>query len=392
MLLAVLSYENRRETMPCLITNLDALEHNLALTHDLFRQWGVRYLPVLKMVAAHPVICQVLQAYGHKAVGMADIDEVSFFPAPDQAASVPTDTILINIPPLDRATDVVKRFRRSAVSSLAGLHALDKAACALGVRHDALLMLDIGDMREGVVASEAVTFAKSIRKQNFQHVRLVGVGATLGCLHGVCPDAENMSLLLQTALDVEVALGHSLEVISLGGSIFFEWFVQNGAVWPPECLEAKRSPGWVIEFRAGDPVLLGYDMYHDRPFPISGFRRDIFALSATVVEVGEKEETPCRHVCFTGQGQAPKSGYKGHRKRALLDCGRLHTDITELELQLPGAVVVDFSGNYTILDVTDCPQTLALGDTVMFYPRYWAVAKAFRMVTVRKQFAGRFVK
>lgn len=374
--------------MPCLITNLDALEHNAALITHLCRQWGVHFLPVLKMTGCHPIIAKVLHSYGYEAFGVGDIEEY-FLSIPGEAIARHTgpDRFLVNLFPLHRAGDVVRTCQRSAVSCLAGVQALDEAAKRQGVRHNTVLMIDAGDMREGVNINEAVMLAESIHRQRFQHVRIAGVGTTLGCLHGVCPDMENMALLQQTALDVAAALGHSLEVVSLGGSIFFEWFAQHSGDmtlgWPSGC---------TVEFRAGDPVLLGYDMYRERLFSEPGFCQDVFSLSATVVELAEKEEKQCHSTCLTGQGYGPKTGYKGRRKRALLDCGRLHTEISELDLALPGASIVEFSGNYTILDVTDCAQPLAVGDAVTFLPRYWAVAKAFRVSSVSKQFVGRNVK
>lgn len=72
------------------------------------------------------------------------------------------------------------------------------------------------------------------------------------------------------------------------------------------------------------------------------------------------------------------------RRRVLLDCGILHTDVRQLKLDIPGAEIVDFSGNYTILDVTDCAEDFWPGKTVSFVPGYWAVAQSFRNPLVPK--------
>lgn len=360
--------------MPSITLHLEALEHNIRLTRRLCRLWGCHMLPVLKMVACHPVAARLMYQAGFESVGAADVDEPDLFgPAPEGRKT------LINIAPPSRADDVVRRFQRSAASSLEGLTALETAAARAGLPHDVLLMLDIGDLREGVPAPRAGDLAEAIRHRGFRHARVTGVGVNLGCLYGTCPDGENMALLRRTVNDMETTLGRPLEVISLGGSIFLDWFARQGRA-------PDFGPGRRVEFRAGDPLLLGYDLYRGQDFPEAGFRRDVFTLEAEVVECHERDIEPPRHSVRNGQGLRLVPECLGRRRRALLDCGRLHTVVEELTLDFPGAEIVDFSGNYAVLDITDCPAPPGIGDRVTFRPGYWAVARAFRTPAVLKRF------
>lgn len=74
----------------------------------------------------------------------------------------------------------------------------------------------------------------------------------------------------------------------------------------------------------------------------------------------------------------------GPRVQALLDCGILHTDMTDIKPELPGAELINYSGNYAVLDATKCLQRPVPGDVVRFYPGYWAVARAFRTPQTEK--------
>lgn len=301
--------------MPTIVTHLDALAHNHRLVSRLGRLWGFTLLPVLKMVGCHPAITRFLYEAGYTGFGAADVDEPAMHgPQPDG------DKVLINIPPLGRARDVVRWFQRSSVSSLEGMLALEAAARDQRLTHHALLMVDIGDLREGVPAEDVPPLVEAMLRKKTEHVRLTGIGANMGCLHGACPDEKNMALLRRTADSVEAILDRPLDVISLGGSIFFEWFSRQGEAF-------RVSPGCVRELRAGDPLLLGFDMYREVDFPGGAFRRDLFSLEATVLEVREKNMVLPRESVLNGQGKKARMRNLGRRWRALLDCGSLHTDV-----------------------------------------------------------------
>ena len=366
--------------MPELVINLDALEHNLRIIRQLERRWHFTLLPVLKMVSSHPAVVTFLQERGYTRYGVADVwDHLAYSPTPPARAG----RALINLSPPEQAEDVVRLFARSAFSSLTAFQALDTAARRQGLCHDAVLMVDLGDLREGVLPQDVLPLlhalaAASRRALKGYGARVTGLGVNLGCLYGTCPDDENMTQLSSLAARASQALEYPLQRVSLGGTIFWNWFVDQDGRQP--CL----PEGCLLELRMGDPLLLGYDMYRDEPLRGGMFRTDLFRLSATVLEVTERDIQLPRHYVHNGQGLSPHCTLTGRRRRALTDCGILHTDVSDLRLDLPGARIVDYSGNYAILDVTDCPQALSTGDRINFIPGYWAVARAARTPQVVK--------
>ena len=276
--------------MPELEINMDALAHNLRLVQRQEQAWGFRFLPVLKMVASHPDIVDFLRTQGYACYGIADMTEhLLYGPEPPDR----TGRILINLAPPDRADDVVRLFERSSFSCEATFRALDAAARAAGLRHEALLMVDIGDMREGIPLDEAPALLRAVAtaSQRASHgpgAHVAGIGVNLGCLYGTCPDDENMARLEALAARAGDLLGHALHRVSLGGSIFWNWFARrhgHGPHWPPGC---------IMEFRMGDPLLLGRDMYREEALLAGDFRQDIFRLSATVLEVTTPPQRPQR--------------------------------------------------------------------------------------------------
>ena len=173
-------------------------------------------------------------------------------------------------------------------------------------------------------------------------------------------------------------LGHALHRVSLGGTIFWNWFARRHGHGP------HLPPGCIMEFRMGDPLLLGWDMYRDQALLGGDFRQDIFRLTATVLEVTERDIRPPRQSVHNGRGLPADCPVLGKRLRALVDCGSLHTDVQGLTLPRTDWRITDFSGNYAVLDVSACPQAPVTGDHVRFIPSYWAVARTCRMPHIRK--------
>ena len=363
--------------MPVIYLDMQAMSHNFDIVRQRAAMWGFRWLPVLKMVAGYGPVEDFLYAHGFPVTGTADVDEhLCSGRAPDPARHV-----YINIVPPSRAADVVRRFHRSCVSSEAGVRALDRAAAEADVDHGCLLMLDLGDGREGLCPGEALTaFTEALRKTPPLRVRLTGVGVTLGCLNGRCPDVLIMRRLLASMEAVRPLMASS-PVVSLGGSIFWNWFVQHHDA----VRDALNHAGWTLELRMGDPLLTGFDMYRNEDFLGGPFRRDVFELRAQVLEVQTKYAQYEGTRVANGHGARPDGRGRASWMQALLDCGMLHTDMTDVTPDLPGAEYLDYSGNYAVLDVTDCGRRPEAGDIVRLRPGYWAVAKAFRTPQVEKR-------
>ena len=370
--------------MPELEINLDALNHNLHCIRRLEQDWGFSFLPVLKMVASHPAVVRCLRDQGYVRYGMADVTESYRF---DHAGPAQEGCVLINLSSPDMAAEVVRRFERSAFSCQATYAALDAAARTAGLHHEVLLMVELGDLREGIPLSAAPALLRAVaaasrRAEHGPGAHVAGLGVNMGCLYGACPDALGIQHLEALASSAVALLGHDLDCVSVGGTIFWSWFARHRTQRP------TLPAGCRLEFRMGDPLLLGYDIYREAPLQGADFRQDVFTLSAAVLEVTEREIRPPRLCVRNGRGLVVSCPHRGRRLRALVDCGSLHTEVSGLSLHLPGASMVDHSGNYLVLDLTDCPQPPAVGDRLRFAPSYWAVARACRTPQVSIRFTS----
>ncbi len=355
--------------MPAILLNLDALSHNARQTRALAGRWGVAVLPVLKAVASHPAAVRTLKAAGFLRFGHAEAGEAA------RSGDLGEKT-LIQLASPAQAPLVVVRFQRSFQAAPETLAALDGAAGAAGLIHQVVLMVDLGDLREGLSPEDLPEALELVRR--FRHLSVTGFGATVACLGDRLPDRRLAAALADIRRLFEER-GWVRPEVSLGGSVLCDWVEREG-------------PGAITELRLGDPFILGEDIYRLQDLPGGPFRRDVCILEAEVVEIRRRlieapEEGPVPH--HTDHQERPDAVLTGWRLRALLAAGRFHTSLGSIDRQgapilsrmvchLPGAVITGLTAGYLVLDVTECRRPVRVGQKICFTPGYWSIAQGFR--------------
>ena len=273
--------------------------------------------------------------------------------------------MLLRIPMLCEAEDVVMYADYSLNSELRTMQALNEAAGALGRTHKVILMLDVGDRREGYASIEELADAVMAVKKTLPHLQVAGVGTNYGCVSGVLPDDENLAFLCEGAQAVEDVLGHPLEIVSGGSSSsLIRW---SKSLPLPEKINHLRIGGYIL-----NPV----NMRLNRGVEIPEMNEDTFCLKAQVVEVKEKNG-----VVGTGKnwkGETVQFTDGGVRRRAIIAAGSM--DIGDAFNLLPKdekIAVIASSSDHTVLDVTDRETPVNVGDILEFRLRYGALLQIF---------------
>ena len=279
---------------------------------------------------------------------------------------------LLRVPPLSQVDEVVASVDVSLNSELAVLAGLSEAARRRGRVHDVLVMVDLGDLREGIWPDDLVPFVRELR--GLTGVQLVGLGANLTCYGGVIPTAHNMRRLVRCVEEVEAELGRSLAVVSGG----------NSSALP--LLAAGDMPARIDHLRVGEAILLGRETVHHRAWP--GTHQDAFRLYAEVIERKEKPSVPLGERSEDAFGRRPDFAERGERERALVNVGREDVDPHGLTPCDPGLRVLGASSDYLILDVSDAPTEVAVGDVIPFALGYGSLLAAMDSQYVEKRLLG----
>jgi predicted amino acid racemase len=285
-----------------------------------------------------------------------------------RAAGVQAGLVLLRLPRLSEARDIVRLAQISLNSELYAVHALSDAAEEQGIKHQVILMLETGDRREGVMPEDAESFAAAMLR--LPGVELVGIAANVGCIGGVIPTLANTRLLVEVAERIEQRLGMQFQIVS------------GGHTASVGLIERHEMPDRVNQLRVGEGILLGVDSSSNAPLP--PLHRDAFTVVADVIEVRVKPSLPDGVITVDAFGRTPHWDDLGPRRRAVLAMGEQDLRVGGLTPRRTGITLVGASSDHTVVDVTDADPPVQLGEELEFDPNYSAMATAMASIDVEK--------
>jgi len=349
---------------PYLTIDLDKIEHNARVIVGLCARHGIQVTGVTKATAGHPDVARALLRGGVTSIGESRLENITRL----KEAGVGAVEMLVRLPPLSGVDAVVDLVDVSLASELVVLERLGAAAVRRGRGHEVLLMVELGDLREGICPGDVLPFVREALR--LPGIRIKGLGTNLACFGAVMPSEHNMLQLVALAEEVEATCGLSLDWISGANS--------SGL----ELIASGRMPARVNHARIGEGILLGRETTHRRPWP--GTFQDAFLLHAEVLEVKTKPSLPVGGRCEDAFGRLPVFEDRGPVLRALLNVGREDVDVDGLTPLGAGVRVLGGSSGYLVLDVTRAAGAARVGDEVTFALNYSALLRAMASEYVKK--------
>lgn len=339
---------------PMLIVNRGKLKYNIETMLRIGRDAGIDICAVTKVFCAHPGIAGIFVEAGAKILGDSRIQNLK------KLAHLPVRKMMLRIPMISEAKEIVRYADVSLNSELKTIDALSQAAISLNKRHGVIIMVELGDLREGVMPEEVVDFAGKVLQE--KGVQLNGVGANLNCYGGVLPTENNLSQLVSIARKIENEYNISLPIVSGGNS---------GSVY---LMQENRMPKGINQLRLGETILRGCETSFQKR--IDGLHQDVFTFRAEIVEIKVKPSYPAGEIGMDAFGNRPSYEDKGPMKRAILACGRQDVLFNHLSPLDEGVEFVGASSDHLIMDVTNAAKDYAIGDTMDFSIKYGALLAA----------------
>lgn len=286
-------------------------------------------------------------------------------------------TVYIKPPAPGNAEDVVRYADVSFNTELATLRALDEEARRQDTRHGVVVMVEMGDLREGVMRETLVDFVGEALR--FERLDLKGIGTNFNCLNGTLPSEDKL-----------VQLGLFRELVELEHDIRLAWVSGGTSVTLPMLFEG-RVPAAINHFRLGESLFFGRNLLDGSTF--DGMHDDVFEFHAEVIEVAEKPRDPSGPFGedpFGGRHEAPADGDDGEAtvRRAILDVGYLDIDPDYLISDERGLELVDVSSDMMVVDVTDRVSPTRVGDRLRFGLRYMGALTLLNSTYVDKEVVG----
>lgn len=350
---------------PTLLIDLDRIEHNARTVSALCRRHGIAVTGVTKGVCGHPDVAQAMMRGGVGEIGDSRFRNIARL----RRAGIAAPVMQLRLPPLSGADRVVAQADVSLNSEPAVLVALSDHALRLARVHDVILMVDLGDRREGVMPGELTDLVTAAR--GLRGLRIAGVGTNFACLYGAMPTRDSLERLVDLAARTERRLGRPLRWVSGLNSSGLD-LLASGAV-----------PGGINHARIGEAILLGREALHRNAWP--GTFQDAFTLEAEILEIKAKPTAPTGLRGPDAFGGHPAIVDRGRRLRALLNIGREDTSVGTLTPTEPGVSVLGTSSGYLVADVGDAGRRLQVGDALRFWPDYGALLAAMTSEYVAKR-------
>ncbi len=273
----------------------------------------------------------------------------------------PVRKMHLRLPMLSEASEVVEYSDVSLVSHKETAKQLSMSAERQKCSHGIILMIDLGDLREGIFEeSTIIDTARYIL--SLPNIQLEGIGTNLTCFGGVLPSLENMNKLYSIKKQLEHQLDVTLNTVSAGNSSSLK-FVQ-------EC----DSLHIVSQLRIGEAFILGRETAYGQA--ISGTYNDCFTLRAEIIEKFNKPSIPIGIIGTDGFGRRPTFPDNGYRIRAICAIGRQDVDLQQITPVDERVKIIGGSSDHLILDIGDCAHDYHLGAQVTFTLSYSGILQA----------------
>ncbi len=340
-------------TWPRLVMDINGIRSNTEKIVEKCQKNGVQISGVTKGVCAHPEVVSAMVEGGCSFLAdsrLKNLLEIKVF-------GYELPLMLMRIPGLSEIPDVVKYVDYVFISMPETLEFLEKE-CSYQHKHQkVIIMMDLGDLREGMLQNNITSFANKL--SSCEMVKGAGLAVNFACFGGVLPDVLKLQDLVHSAERFEAILGYPLEIISGGATSSFQ-LIEKGLI-----------PDRVNNLRIGEGILLGSDISGQRWIPDLSYQT--MYLETEVIEIMTKPSVPFGKIGADAFGNVPVFRERGKRKRAIVAIGKQDLNINGITPFGKGIEVLGASSDHMILDIEDCDKDLSVGSRLRFSVNYSAM-------------------
>ena len=348
---------------PRLQIDLDKIQHNVRTLVERLASRGVSVTGVTKSTLGAPEVAHAMLQAGVSDLADSRIENIEAM----RGSHVPARMSLIRSPMLSQARRVVTSADVSFNSELEVVRRLSREARSLDRTHAVVLMVELGDLREGIMPVDLPAAVREILA--LPNIMLKGLGTNLACRSGTSPDDANMGELSRLATVIEKTFDISLEIVSGGNSANLEWVFNS------------EHTGRINNLRLGESILLGREALHRRV--IEGLYTDAITLVAEVIESKVKPTKPWGVLAQSAFEIRPVAKSRGTVSQSILAIGIQDVDPCSL-LPPEGTEIVGCSSDHLLL--ASSVDNVAVGAEITFELGYSALLRAMTSPFVTKSF------
>ena len=357
--------------MASLTIHTDRVLGNIRKLNSYLDQYSIGWTLVTKLLSGHKKVLEEIvtsEEVSHlHSIGDSRISNLKVI----KELNPDIQTMYIKPPAIRQASRIVQVADISLNSSLDTIVALNREAEKAGRNHGVIVMIEMGELREGVVRGNVLEFYDRIFQ--LPHITVLGLGTNLGCMYGIEPTFDKLiQLSLYKAL-IEEKFNRKLDLVSGGSSITLP------------LLSRSKVPGGINHFRVGDSAFFGKSLRTGKQF------RDLstaaFDFCAEIVEIERKEGVPDGEIGDAAIGQTPRIDLDNEGTfsfRSIVDFGELDVNPANLEPKDSRVTFAGSTSDMTVYDLEHNESNYTVGSHLHFTPNYTAVARLMHSRYIEK--------
>lgn len=287
-------------------------------------------------------------------------------------------TIYIKPPAKIYADEVVKYADISLNSSFTIIKALNEAAKKVDKVHEIIIMIELGELREGINRADIMSFYEKVFE--LSNIEVIGIGSNLGCMYGVEPSYDK---LLQLSLYKELISAKFKKELK---------FISGGTSITLPLIEMGNLPKDINHFRIGEAAFFGLSPLYNKQF--KSLSIDTFEFTANIIELEEKKIVPDGIISDANIGHTAEYDELNINEttvKAILDFGLLDVDKSDIQTYDEDLAFVGITSDMLVVDLgtnrtEDGKKKYNIGDKIYFKPNYMAVARLLNSKFIDKRY------
>ena len=329
------------------------LKTNFEFLDERFKKRDIDWGIVVKMLCGNKLFIQEVLNLGIREIHDSRISNLRVVKSIDPTVQ----TVYIKPPAKRSIKDVVTYADVSFNTEYVTIKMLSDQAVLQDKTHKIIIMIELGDLREGVMGEEFVDFYREVFK--LPNINVVGIGSNLNCLYGVMPSEDKYIQLSLYKELIKAYFNVEIEWISGGTSVVLPMFFKN------------QLPPAVNHFRIGEALYFGLNIEEHTTF--EGMHDDVFKLRTEIIELTEKPMVPVGQLAENPSGEMleiDESLYGKKSLRAIIDVGLLDISPDYLIPDDENIEVVGASSDMLILNLGSSEKDYKVGDLINFKLKY----------------------
>ena len=334
----------------------------------MFKKHGIEWAVVSKILCGNKEYIREVINLGIKQICDSRVSNLKVIKNIDPHI----ETIYIKPPAKRSLKSIIKYADISINTEFTTIKLLNEESKKLNKIHKIIIMIEMGELREGVMGDDFIDFYESVF--NLSNIEVVGIGTNLNCLYGVLPNQDKLIQLSLYEQLIEAKFNKNIAYVSGGSSVTIP-LISKGLL-----------PKSINHFRVGETLFLGTDVYNDST--IRNMEHNVFQLFAEIIELSEKPIVPSGEMGTNVEGaeyEFNDSDIGKNSFRAILDIGLLDVEDKHIQPKDNSIEIAGSSSDMIVLDIGKNAKNYKVGDLIEFQLDYMGTLSVLNSKYIEKK-------